>query len=205
MSFLENTRLTGRGFHPRGTKAKRTRQAWDYKLSQRSHCDSNAPGFHAASSMRSSMRIGRIAGLLASSISSARRGIFVRALLALFCAALALGPADAAPRCKNGYVWRDAADGDGVCVTPKQRAVAKAQNANAERNRQAGGGAYGPNTCRQGFVWREAFPGDMVCVTPRERGQASRQNREAGKHSLRERDCHWSSELGEEACASSID
>lgn len=84
--------------------------------------------------------------------------------------------------CKTGYVWRDAADGDGVCVTPQERAVAKAQNTNARARRQAGGGAYGPNTCKQGYVWREAFSGDVVCVTPKERADARRQNREASSH-----------------------
>jgi hypothetical protein len=84
--------------------------------------------------------------------------------------------ADAARRCKSGYVWRDAADGDGACVTPEERDVAKAQNQNAENNRQKGGGAYGPKTCRQGYVWREAFAGDTSCVTPYERAQAKAQN-----------------------------
>ena len=73
--------------------------------------------------------------------------------------------ADAARRCKSGYVWRDAADGDGACVTPEERDVAKAQNQNAENNRQKGGGAYGPKTCRQGYVWREAFAGDKQIET----------------------------------------
>jgi hypothetical protein len=38
--------------------------------------------------------------------------------------------------CKSGYVWRDAKDGDGVCVSPAERAEAIAQNANAENNRK---------------------------------------------------------------------
>jgi hypothetical protein len=77
---------------------------------------------------------------------------------------------------KRGYVWRDAKVGDGVCVTPTERAEAKAQNANAENNRKVGGGPYGPNTCRDGYVWREAFAGDVVCVTPFERQKAKNQN-----------------------------
>ncbi len=90
--------------------------------------------------------------------------------------AMTIGPAAAG--CKSGYVWRDAKDGDGVCVTPGERAEAKAQNANAANNRQVGGGAYGPNTCRMGYVWlwREAFAGDVVCVTPYERQKAKDQN-----------------------------
>jgi hypothetical protein len=81
--------------------------------------------------------------------------------------------------CKSGYVWRDAKDGDGVCVTPEERAEAKAQNANAANNRRAGGG----NTCRDGYVWREAFVGDAVCVTPHERRTARNQNSASASHS----------------------
>ena len=86
-----------------------------------------------------------------------------------------IGVCAAAP-CKSGFVWRDAADGDGVCVTPQERDTAKMQNANAANNRKPGGGPYGPNTCRDGYVWREAFGGDVVCVTPFERDQARQQN-----------------------------
>ena len=90
--------------------------------------------------------------------------------------AFAVATETAQAGCKSGYVWRDAQDGDGACVTPAERAEAKAQNANARNNRVAGGGAYGPNTCRNGYVWREAFGGDVVCVTPYERDMAKRQN-----------------------------
>jgi hypothetical protein len=89
---------------------------------------------------------------------------------------LAIGVCNAAAPCKSGFVWRDAADGDAVCVTPDERTTAKQQNANGPNNRQSGGGASGPNTCRQGYVWREAFGGDVVCVTPYERDQARQQN-----------------------------
>src|SRR5262249_55418615 len=90
--------------------------------------------------------------------------------------ALVIGMSTAAAECKSGYVWRDAKDGDAVCVTPAERAEAKAQNANAENNRKVGGGPFGPNTCRDGYVWREAFAGDVVCVTPYERQKAKDQN-----------------------------
>lgn len=88
----------------------------------------------------------------------------------------------AAAGCKSGYVWRDAKDGDGVCVTPAARAEAKAQNANADNNRRVGGGPYGPNTCRDGYVWREAFAGDVVCVTPFERQKARTQNAQNARY-----------------------
>ncbi|MCO6428977.1 hypothetical protein [Nitrosomonas communis] len=91
----------------------------------------------------------------------------------------------AAAECKPGYVWRDAQDGDGVCVTPAERAEAKAQNANAANNRRVGGGPSGPNTCRDGYVWREAFAGDVVCVTPHEREKAKNQNAESPRHTIK--------------------
>jgi hypothetical protein len=84
--------------------------------------------------------------------------------------------------CKSGYVYRDAKDGDGICVTPGERSEAKAQNANAENNRKVVGGPYGPNTCRDGYVWREAFAGDVVCVTPFERQKARQQNAANASH-----------------------
>lgn len=83
---------------------------------------------------------------------------------------LAVGTAQAT--CKNGFVWRDARNGDGICVTPDERDTAKKQNANGPNNRTAAGG----NTCRSGYVWREAWVGDTVCVTPFERDQARQQN-----------------------------
>jgi hypothetical protein len=101
-----------------------------------------------------------------------RGSLFAIALPFAFAAATGTALAD----CKSGFVWRDAKDGDGICVTPQERAEAKAQNANAENNRKVGGGPYGPNTCRDGYVWRNAFAGDVVCVTPFERQQASNQN-----------------------------
>jgi hypothetical protein len=47
--------------------------------------------------------------------------------------ALAVATGTALADCKSSYVWRDAKDGDGVCVAPQERAEAKAQNANAGR------------------------------------------------------------------------
>lgn len=91
---------------------------------------------------------------------------------------IAMGTAEAG--CKSGFVWRDAKDGDGVCVTPEERDVAKKQNANANNNRAAAGS----NTCRSGYVWREAWVGDTVCVTPTERAAAKAQNANGPKHAL---------------------
>jgi hypothetical protein len=96
--------------------------------------------------------------------------------------AFAIAVEPAAAGCKPGYVWRDAKNGDGVCVTPEERAEAKAQNANAANNRRVGGGPSGPNTCRDGYVWREAFAGDVVCVTPHERQKAKKQNADSPRY-----------------------
>lgn len=81
--------------------------------------------------------------------------------------------------CVQGFVWRDAAPNDVVCVVPAVRDAAKADNAQAAARRDPAGGPYGPNTCLSGYVWREAFPGDVVCVTPQTRAQAAADNRAA--------------------------
>jgi hypothetical protein len=78
--------------------------------------------------------------------------------------------------CKQGYVWREAFEGDTVCVTPARRTQVAADNAQAAARREPNGGAYGPNTCKQGFVWRVARPSDLVCVTPEERDRVAAEN-----------------------------
>ncbi len=70
--------------------------------------------------------------------------------------------------CRNGFVWREAAVHDHVCVLPDSRTIAARENATAW-SRVDPAGAYGPFTCVNGFVWREAFPGDAVCVSPARR------------------------------------
>jgi hypothetical protein len=79
--------------------------------------------------------------------------------------------------CKQGFVWRQAAEFDHVCVLPGSRSRAAHENAIAS-TRLAGGGNYGPNTCRQGFVWRDAFSGDQVCVSPARRSAVAVENQE---------------------------
>ncbi|CCF16461.1 putative uncharacterized domain protein [Brevibacillus laterosporus GI-9] len=74
--------------------------------------------------------------------------------------------------CKQGFVWREAYNGDFVCVRPEARQETALENALGPSRRQPGGGAYGPDTCKQGFVWREARPSDHVCVPPHRREQA---------------------------------
>jgi hypothetical protein len=83
-----------------------------------------------------------------------------------FAVPVQAGPLD----CISGYVWRNARNGDTVCVTPDVRQLVANQNANRGANKDPNG-AYGPESCAQGFVWREAFQGDTVCVTPAFRQQ----------------------------------
>lgn len=80
-----------------------------------------------------------------------------------------------ADTCAEGFVWRDAAPGDHVCVKPLGRQRAAEENALAA-SRVDPAGAYGPNTCLNGFVWREAFGGDVVCVTPARRDAVRQEN-----------------------------
>jgi hypothetical protein len=80
-----------------------------------------------------------------------------------------IGIAEAAA-CKSGFVYRDLRNGDGICVTPAERAEGKQQNAAGANTRKADG------LCRDGYVYRDAWNGDGVCVTPFERGKAKQQN-----------------------------
>jgi len=80
-----------------------------------------------------------------------------------------------ANRCKQGFVWREARQGDVVCVTPEARTQAASENRRLAERRDPGG-AYGPNSCVQGYVWREAFDGDIVCVTPERRQMVRQEN-----------------------------
>jgi hypothetical protein len=92
-----------------------------------------------------------------------------------------LGTASADPlpygpdTCINGYVWRNARDGDSVCVTPATRDQVAAENTDPDAHRDPAG-AYGPQSCAQGWVWRQAFDGDTICVTPDIRTQTLADN-----------------------------
>ena len=80
--------------------------------------------------------------------------------------------------CVSGFVWREAFDGDHVCVTPEQRAQVQADNAAAATRKDPTAG-YGPDGCVAGYVWRVARPEDLVCVTPEERTQVADDNAQA--------------------------
>ncbi len=81
--------------------------------------------------------------------------------------------------CRQGFVWREAFEGDYVCVTPEVREQAARDNAQRDARRSPNGGAYGYYTCRQGYVWREAGTYDSVCVAPSVRDQAASDNSQA--------------------------
>jgi len=91
-------------------------------------------------------------------------------------------PAQAQPACQSGFVWRNAFSGDTICVSVQRRDQVAGENARAAANREAGGGASGPNTCRQGFVWRVANPRDLVCVTPESRELVAQENANPHAH-----------------------
>ena len=86
----------------------------------------------------------------------------------------AQGPLDRLPAregCRYGYVWREAVQGDYVCVTPGTRSQAWDDNSHAADRVHPVNRDYGPDTCQYGYVWREVVRGDHVCVTPGTRVQ----------------------------------
>ena len=89
-----------------------------------------------------------------------------------------LGGVNGPNTCWPGYVWRNAYDGDGVCVTPQSRDQAAYDNSQAS-SRVDPNGPYGPNSCIEGYVWRNARDGDGVCVTPQTRDQVAYENSQA--------------------------
>ncbi|GGW81153.1 hypothetical protein GCM10010350_77400 [Streptomyces galilaeus] len=78
--------------------------------------------------------------------------------------------------CATGLVWREAVNGDAVCVSPQWRSKTWEENRLGPSRVQPGGGPYGPDTCKQGFVWRETRPSDHVCVPPESRTVNRRAN-----------------------------
>lgn len=80
--------------------------------------------------------------------------------------------------CIAGYVWREAAPKDYVCVLPARRTQSARENSQAASRRAAGSTGDG---CTRGYVWREATPSDHVCVTPDVRTRVAEENRLAGQ------------------------
>ena len=102
----------------------------------------------------------------------ARIGSFPDSLGSCDCSAALPAPPYGPNSCRQGYVWRNAFDGDVVCVPPARQTQVRIENGNAGSTR-AGGSA---NTCKSGFVWRAARPSDLVCVTPQSRAQVKLEN-----------------------------
>jgi hypothetical protein len=78
--------------------------------------------------------------------------------------------------CRQGYVWREAVQGDHVCVSPSVRQRSWNENRLAPDRVNQVDHAYGPDTCQGGYVWREAIPTDHVCVAPAIRDEARSDN-----------------------------
>jgi hypothetical protein len=102
-------------------------------------------------------------------------------LIALAASSSSMATGDWGPdTCLEGFVWREAAPTDHVCVILATRTQTAYDNSQAAARRSPTGGAYGPDTCLAGYVWRDAFSGDHVCVTGATRDQARADNAQAG-------------------------
>jgi len=92
-----------------------------------------------------------------------------------FVSATCYGP----KACLEGWVWRQAAPTDYVCVTLTVRMQTAQDNAAASSRVNPIGGPEGPDTCLNGYVWREAYTNDRVCVLPATRAEAANDNAQA--------------------------
>ena len=116
-----------------------------------------------------------------------RRGALVAGLALVVLAAFAMSAAAIRPidgyrteKCLEGFVWRNAAPFDHVCVTPDIRARVAQQNAEAPAHTTTYGPYYGEMQCMDGYVWRDAYAGDQTCVVDSDRDQAHADNQTAG-------------------------
>jgi hypothetical protein len=73
-------------------------------------------------------------------------------------------------QCRSGFVWREAVPGDHVCVLPRVREMARADNGAARSHTLPDG------KCHPGYEWRLVNPDDRVCVTPESHTQAHQDN-----------------------------
>jgi hypothetical protein len=81
--------------------------------------------------------------------------------------------------CVQGYVWREAFEGDTVCVPPGFRSQMFADNRDADLRHERGS-----RNCISGYEWRLARPSDLVCVKQEIRSQVADQNRQPDAHKL---------------------
>ncbi len=82
--------------------------------------------------------------------------------------------------CQNGYVWRQAAIFDHVCVQPWE--AAQAAYDNSQTAARGNDTPWTPLACNPGYVWREAWGGDYTCVDPPQRQQVYDDNSNAINH-----------------------
>lgn len=87
--------------------------------------------------------------------------------------------------CKLQYVWRNAFQGDYVCVTPDEQAQAAADNAaaashysiNYTESVPSGTKSVPYGVCLgEGYGWRQAYMGDYVCVSSTQQTQVATDN-----------------------------
>lgn len=78
--------------------------------------------------------------------------------------------------CQNGYIWREAAPFDHVCVQPWEADQAAYDNSQTWNR---GPNPYESYACNLGYVWRQAWGGDYTCVDPPQRDQVASDNSQA--------------------------
>ncbi len=96
-----------------------------------------------------------------------------------------------APRgtCSYGYVWREAARWDRICVLPDARSRVAEENQSApSRSEQTQWGDPRLPKCKLGFFGRSAYSGDMVCVPLASAQLAANENALASQHTVNEPD-----------------
>jgi hypothetical protein len=84
-------------------------------------------------------------------------------------------------RCEKGYAWRAAYKDDHVCVSPRARDDAAADNA-AAKDHVVKVVRVKDDTCIPGYVWRQAKEDDHVCVTPDMRSETAEENQQGPSH-----------------------
>lgn len=137
-------------------------------------------------------------------LSVAALGVYMKrmiwsAIIASFAAGLLIITAQAQPSydsyvCSPGYVWRDAFDGDLVCVTPQRYAQVQDENLHTSEHIDPNALANAFTNwhdCLPGYTWRLAGPHDKVdlnhqvdrvCVTIKAYDQATEENNHADDH-----------------------
>src|SRR4029078_2843965 len=112
------------------------------------------------------------------------KSLLLSAIVAGFAAAVLVIAAHAQDSsikwvCSPGYVWRDAFDGDLICVSPQRYAQVQDENRYASQHIDPNWTApslASPEDCLEGYTWRLAGPDDAACVTFEASDQATYEN-----------------------------